>query len=160
VKDVGTKEGFAVFLEKDSCIPAMGQVRGTDKTEAVLAGLEHGILRHGMGRAHREVAHVDQGADFTAYGKGIGGDLQPFVEGTAFIDFEMAEPDPPEVSRVDQAAYGFAQGREHPFHARVVKHGLVVPDQEMVELQVHLRHVQGDAEYVRCDFCDIHVYLL
>jgi len=107
------------------------------------------------GRTDREVLHVDHRSDLAARCLCAWRCREPLVERAAFVHLEVAPAYPPQRGRIDDARYGVPHFREHPAHAGVKKQGLIVLDEEMVELQVELGNVNRKAEDVRCDFVDV-----
>src|SRR2546426_10704026 len=64
----------------------------------------------------------------------------------------MAEADPAQPREINQVGYSLAHLGEHCLQASVKEQGLVVFDQEMVELQVNLRSIDRDSKDVWCNF--------
>jgi hypothetical protein len=77
------------------------------------------------------------------------------LSATAFVHLEVAPANPPQRGRIDEARYASRTSGKHPAHAGVKEQGLIVLDEEMVELQVELGNVNRKAEDIRCDFVDV-----
>jgi hypothetical protein len=71
-----------------------------------------------------------------------------------FVALEMAEADVAYPRGVDDLRDGFLYLGKHPPEAGVKQQGLVVADEEMVELQVDLRRIDGDPKDIGCNLSD------
>ena len=65
----------------------------------------------------------------------------------------MTEANMAELCGVHQTRDLFAQDREHAAESGVEQQWLVIPYQEMAELQIDLRNKNRDPEHIFCDFC-------
>ena len=63
-------------------------------TVAILAGFEHVVVLQWAGWSGGEIVHADHGSHESTHGLCQGCRVEPFVQGTAFIRFKMAEADP------------------------------------------------------------------
>ena len=68
--------------------------------------------------------------------------------------FKVTPGDMPEFRGINQRGDGFPQGREHPLEPCVKQQRLLVAHEEMIELYVKGRDVDGEPEKVRRDFMD------
>lgn len=124
------------------------------KPEAVVSRVDHFASSEASGGAVREVVDTDEFPDEGADGFRVRSDLQPFVERAAFVGLEVAPGDVAEGRRIDEARHGVAQSGEHGPQPRVEKQGRLVANEEVVELHVEFRDVEGEAEKVGSDFVD------
>src|SRR5262249_50201722 len=76
---------------------------------------------------------------------------EPLVQRTTLVHLEMTPADPTQRGWIDQRGDRVAHLREHAPHPGVKQERLIVLDQEMIELQVELRRINGNAEQVGCD---------
>ena len=56
--------------------------------------------------------------------------------------------------RIEDFTHGLTQDGEHRPESRVKQQRLLIAHEEVIELHVEIRHVDGEAEYVRGDFVD------
>ena len=61
---------------------------------------------------------------------------QPFVQRATLVGFEMAPTDPAQVSGVEHFGDTFAHFREHSPKSRMKEQGLLIFNQEMIELEI------------------------
>ena len=101
-----------------------------------------------------KVIHAHEFADERADGLGLGREFQPVVERADLVGFKVAPGDVPECGGINQRGDRFPQGREHPLEPRVKQQRLLVAHEEVVELHVELRDVNGEPEQVGGDFVD------
>jgi len=66
----------------------------------------------------------------------------------------MTPTDPANRRRIQDTCNRIPYIREHSVHAGMEEEGLLVPNQEVIELEVNLRNVDGDAEQVGGNFVD------
>jgi hypothetical protein len=76
------------------------------------------------------------------------------VEATDLIGFEMAPGDVAQLAGIDQRGHGVAQGRKHGLEPGVKQQRLRVAHQEVVELQIEVRHMDREPEQVGGDLRD------
>src|SRR5690349_21469678 len=91
----------------------MRDVRSGNEAEAIPPGLQDIVGRQGSRGADRKVVHAYHSADESPGRLSRGCHLEPMVEGSTFIRFEVAEGDVTELGTVDQPGGGFVQKREH-----------------------------------------------
>jgi hypothetical protein len=132
----------------------VGQVFGRAKTKAVFPGGQHISIGQTAGRPNRVVVHAYNRADQAARGLRRGRQLEPLIERAALVRFEVAEGDPTQLRRIQHAADSFAHQGKHGAQARMKQQRFVVPNQEVVELQLKLRHVYANAMHVRGNLVD------
>ncbi len=123
---------------------------------AILARGQDIVGRHAARGADGEIVHAHELADERADGLGLGRELQPVVERADFVGFKVAPGDVPELRGINQRGDGFPQGREHPLEPRVKEQRFLVAHEEMIELHVEVRDVNGEPEQVGGDFIDVH----
>jgi hypothetical protein len=80
--------------------------------------------------------------------------LQPVVERAAFVGLEVAPGDVPQLRGIDERGDGVSQGREHRLEPRVKEQRFLVAHEEVIELHVEFRDVNGEPENVGGDFVD------
>src|SRR5215510_16554674 len=129
-------------------------MRRRDEAEAMVAGVDHLVGCKATGRASGKILEVHEDTDLAAGRLRPRGDRQPIVEGSTFIHLEMAPTDPANRRRIKDTRNGVPYIREHTAHSGMEEERLLVPDQEVIELEVNLRNVDGDAEQVGGNFVD------
>ena len=102
MKEVGTEQRLARFLEQHARVPAVRKVRRTMKPVAILARGQDIVGRHAARGADGEIIHAHELADERADGLGLGREFQPVVERADFVGFKVAPGDVPEFGGIDQ----------------------------------------------------------
>jgi hypothetical protein len=82
-------------------------------------------------------------------------DLKPGIQRAAFVGLEVTEADVPNRRRVDDARYCFAHHREHASQSSVKQERFVIPDEEVIELEVDLGHKNRHSVYIGRYFSDV-----
>jgi hypothetical protein len=130
----------------------MRDVRRAIEPVAILAGSQDVFRRHAACRADGEIIHTHELADQSANGLGLGRNLKPIVERADFVGLEVAPGDVTELCRVDDLRDSLVQRREHALKAGVEKERFLVTHEEVVELHVKVRNVNGQPKQVRGNF--------
>src|SRR5215510_11210042 len=123
--------------------------------EPMAAGIQSLVGRQAARRPDREVLDVDCRSDLAARPLRVRRDREPVVQRAAFVDLEMTPANPPQRGRVDDPGDGIANLGKHLSHAGVKQQRFLVTDEKVVELQIELRDVDGDAKQVLGDFVDL-----
>ena len=154
MKEVRTEQCLARFFKQHTRIPPVRKVRGAMEPKAVFARAQDILSRHAARGADGEIIHAHELADEGADRLGLGRQLQPLVERADFVGFKVTPGDVAEFRRINQRGHGFPQRREHPLESRVKEQRLLVANEEMVELHVELRDIDGEPKQVRGNFID------
>lgn len=154
MEQVGAKERLARFLKKHPRVPAVGQMRRAMKPVTILTRGEDIVSRHTTRRADGEVVHGDELADERADGLGLRREFQPVIERANFVGFKVAPGDVSEFRGINQRRDGFPQSREHPLESSVKEQRFLVAHEEVIELHIKVRDVDGKTEKVGGNFVD------
>jgi hypothetical protein len=76
------------------------------------------------------------------------------VERSALVGFKVTPRDVPEFRGINQFGHGFAQVGKHALESGVEEQRLLVAHEEMIELHVKVRNVNGESEKIGSDFID------
>jgi len=120
--------------------PPVRNVRRTIEPVAILARVQDIFGRHAARGPDGEIIHTHELADERADRLGLRRDLQPVVERTAFVGFEVTPGDMPQFCGINQRGDGFPQGREHPLESRMKEQRFLVAHEEMIKLHVEVRN--------------------
>ena len=93
-EQVGAEERPLGPVEEQAGVPAVRHVRRGEELDAVAAGLEDLAVGEGADLAVGEIVEHHELADEAAHRLGPGRYLEPFVERSALVGLEVAEPDP------------------------------------------------------------------
>src|SRR5574340_1520600 len=148
-EQVRTEQGASDFLEQQTGFPVVRHMRRGPEPETVPAGLQQVILREDAGRTNREVVDADQRADQAAGRLRLRCQGQPLIERAAFVGFEMAERDPSKGGWIEDACDRIPHQREHLLHTRVKEQWFLVLDQEVVEPEIEVLHIDRNRKMVR-----------
>jgi hypothetical protein len=132
--------------------PIRAAMRCWTKPKSVFASAKSFIGSQTARRSIREIVQVDQCSHFAANRLRMRRAHEPFVKRATLINLEVTKPNPADSFRLDNASYRLANQRKYPSHACMVEKGFIVFDQELIELQIDLRHVGGDPIHIWCDF--------
>jgi hypothetical protein len=155
VKQVRAEQHAIALLEEHARIPPVRQVGRRHPPEPMTAGLDHLARCQAARRAVAEVFEIHRGAQLAAGRLCIRRNREPLVERSALVHLEVAPADPPQRRGIDHASHRVPHFRKHLPHARVKQERFRVADEEVVELQVELRNVDGNAKQVLGDFVDL-----
>src|ERR1043165_967908 len=153
MKEVRTQERALSLFEQQPGFPTVRHVRRMEKLEAILSGVQQLAVFHPQCRPDRhEVIDAHELADHTAYSHSLRCKLLPLTQGTAFIRFKMAEPDPLHGCRINQRGHSVSCIHEECKRACMKEQRLVVTYEKLIELQIEVRHEGGNPEQIRRDF--------
>src|SRR5262245_21713591 len=129
----------------------MRHVSRRTKAEEVFPCGERFALCETAGWPDGEIIYANQGSYHAAGSLGPWGDLQPMVQGSAFVRLKMAETDPSNLRWIHQALDSLSHLRKHGLVSGMKQQRFVIPDEEVIELQIECRRKNGDAEYLGGD---------
>jgi len=152
MKEIGAEKRLARLLEQHTRIPSMRDVRRAIEPVAILASSQDVLRRHAARRADGEIVHAHELANESANWLGLGRKLKPIIERADFVGLEVAPGDVAELCRVHDLCDRLAQRREHALKAGVEKERFFVAHEEVIELHVKVRNVNGQPKQVRGNF--------
>ncbi len=156
-EEVAAEEGPGGGLEGVPALPAVGEVRGVEPPDAVLAERELLAVAERPRRPHRLILDRRERGDEAAR-RGRGRRCpEELVQRAALVGLVVRERDPPEPLHRQHRGDGLAREREDAPRPGVEQERLVVCDEVLVEAEAardrHGRGRQGGADAVdaRCD---------
>ena len=105
-------------------------------TEAEAAGWKDVLSRQYTGWPDGEIVHTDHRAHQAADRLRVRRDLQPMIQSAAFIGFEVAEANMPDLRHVDEPRDRLAQRRKHAAESRMEQQRLLVFHEKVAKLQI------------------------
>src|SRR5208282_3203702 len=132
------------FLENQSRVPAVRNVRRVDAPYALAAQIEHLAVRERARWPRRGVVKPYIAADSSMRRGRIRRRIEPFVERTAFVGFHVAERDPSQLLQIEQSRGGGRDRRKEKTLPAMKQHRLVCIDQELIEGDAGGRRYLGD----------------
>ena len=145
------------FLDHHTGVPAMRDMRRIDPAHTLAAAeLDHLAIGKSARRPTGEIVERHHAADLAVGGLGLRRDGQPVIQGAALIGLEMAEGDPAQPLRRDNAGDGAAIKGEHAAQAGMEDQRVIAQHQELVEGEAggrpDIRHKGGEAKNAVRDF--------
>src|SRR5512143_1995318 len=127
---------------------------GGMEAEPILPGVENVLIQKPARRAGREIGDIDECRHDRTKRLCKRGHLEPLIQGTALVRFEMTETDPPDRCGVNDPRHGFPYDREHALHSGMKEQRLLVFDEELVELKLEPGFVGRNAIDIGSDLGD------
>lgn len=126
-EQIAAEQRGGALVEQHAGIPPVRDVRRVDPAQAPPADLQHLAIREHARRAIGDIIERDHHAGLAMRGLGLWRDGEPFVERPAVVRLVVAEADPAQPLRRDDA-----REQEHPPKTGLEQQRLVAQHQELV----------------------------
>src|SRR5262245_7274523 len=133
-EQVRAQQGALGLVEEQAGVPAMRHVRGRQKAQPMPAQRDDLAVGEPPRGAVGEIVDRHVATDEATQRLRFRCDAQPLIQGAALVGLEVAESDPAQTRGIDDRTHTRECRLEHLLESRMHQERLVVPDQELVEL--------------------------